>query len=188
MIYADELLYLFEAPDSPLLRIPRLPMTLDLARIVNDHLDALRILTLRLPIDDATLRTVPETLLEPLAEPPQLSVWGAAAWREHHLTHYRARILPSPSPRVVFGPEFHHSTNQLAADRMEIVNRRIDQLARYQHTNRSENPSSLDVKPIHVGPYGATHEADAWADGAAMRLFLRFEDERLIILRLGKHL
>jgi putative CRISPR-associated protein (TIGR02619 family) len=188
MIYADEILYLFEAPGAPLLRIPRLPMTLDLARIVQDHLRALRMLTLRLPVDDHTLQTLPETLLEPLSDPPRLSVWGAAAWREHHLTHYRRQILESPSPRVVFGPDFEASTKGLAADRIEILNQRIDQLARYQHTNRMENPRSLDVKSLYGTPHGATHEADAWGDSAAMRLFLRFDDERLILLRLGNHL
>ena len=189
MIYADDQIYLFEAPGSPLLHIPRLPITFDLAGVVQAHHAAMRCLALGLPVPEENVAIIPETLLELLSPVPELSLWGQVAWKKHHRELYGASLLGSPSARVGYGDGFAASCKSLDKDRLVHINHRIDQLAQYQATNGVANPPSLNVHLLRGGPVpDATHEAYAWSDLDAKRLFLRFDGDRVIILRLGAHL
>lgn len=186
MIYADEQFYLFEAVGSPLLRIPRLPMTFDLAGVVRANFATMRRMSLQLPVDVNATSALPESMLEPLSDHPALSVWGEVAWKKHHAEHYEAELLSPPSDRIVFADGFAASCRGLSADRLRHVNTTIDQLSRYQASNGKENPPSLGLKALRGNPVpNATHEADAWHDQDAKRLFLRFEGSHLIVVKLA---
>ncbi len=189
MIYADDQIYLFEAEGSPLLHVPRLPVTFDLEGVVNSHFGTIRRLALQLPVAAEEVRAVPETLLELFGDIPSLSLWGQVAWQRHSRDAYARELLPSPDSRVVFGEGFASSCKKLESDRFTRLNESIDQLAQFQVSNGKRNPPSINVKSLGGKPVpGATHEADAWSDGAAWRLFLRFEGDKLVVVKLGPHL
>ncbi len=81
MFYADEIIYVFEARDSPLIRIPRLPLEWDemplrhyasvFARI--EAAGALTVADLDAALDSVKM---PEAYLEQEGESITLSLWG----------------------------------------------------------------------------------------------------------------
>lgn len=54
---------------------------------------------------------------------------------------------------------------------------------------QGRNPHSLDFKPLQDNQAPpSTHECDAWADGAAMRILSHFDDKIFVVDCLHKHL
>lgn len=186
-LYADEQLYVFEAPNSPLLRIPRLPVRLDAAGIVSQHLPLFRRLVSMGALPHDEVAALPETLLEIVGDEAELSPWGRVIFNEGHSELYR-QVLPPPTERVHFHEDFMRDLHRQDPLRRIALQERIDQLARYQHTNGRENPNSLDVHAIKGGPVnGATYQCDAWT-GERRRLHLRLDDQRVTILRIAEHM
>ncbi len=83
MFYADEILYVFEAPNSPLLRIPRLPLRID-DRLFREHARTFLLLAQGMAVggERPAPAWLPETLLdEPDANGQRLlSMWGELVW------------------------------------------------------------------------------------------------------------
>lgn len=84
MFYADEILYVFEGPGSPLIRVPRLPIRID-RELFADHAVECALLARGLPVGGkagAVPEWIPETLLD--APDPSgarlLSTWGELVW------------------------------------------------------------------------------------------------------------
>ena len=76
----------------------------------------------------------------------------------------------------------------LAADRLELINNRIDQLNKHLADNHY-NPPSLDFKQLKgksMAP--STHEIDAWSDQDAKRIFGHFEGRIFVLDKLDKGL
>lgn len=185
MLYADEVFYLFEAPGSPLIRIPRLPVQFDPVTTARQHGAALRRLALRLDLSEEDVAGVPEALLSP--DQRELSLFGLAIWEEAKRTLYSETLMDSPSGRVRFTDRFREDASGLAADRLRAVNERIDDLVRRQHHGQARR--RLDLKALKADPCPpATHEVDAWAEGDARRIYLRFEGDAAVLLQLGRHL
>lgn len=96
MLYADELVYLFEPPTQALLTIPRLPLRLDAEAVIRQHavmlgmLDAAGMLPVALlpDIDD-----IPELFVERVMEQGEecaaLSPWGTAIWKSERKEAYK---------------------------------------------------------------------------------------------------
>ena len=102
-----------------------------------------------------------------------LSPWGDLVWERTHKEIYQKELWPSPSEKIIYGERFAESVEKLSSDRMEHVNKRIDQLARYLECG--DNPASLDFKPVKGRVKNYTHEIDAWADQDAKRMYGRLE-------------
>lgn len=171
MLYADETIYIFES-NKELLHLPRLPIRLDGEKIVGEHLNGLRQLALHLPYSRDAIDTLPETLVLRLENERALSPWGELLWDQYKSAVYREKFHSAPYNKIQFTDTFMRSIDGLSPDRYEKLNQQIDKLAQYLHSQRKNNPSSLDVKALHIPHYGGcTHEFDAWHDQNAKRVF-----------------
>jgi len=185
-LWADEVFFVFES-SRELMRIPRLPFKLDAERTVTEHLPTFRRLAIvgSAPLGD--LADFPDGLLLTLGSEAWLSQWAEAVFASLRHRIYSTDILPPWTDRVRFAPTFLKSTTGLAADRNRLLNERIDDLCRFALTG--QRLSRLDVKALQgkqLGP--STHEADAWSDGSADRLFLHPEGPSWVLDRLGQAL
>ena len=188
MIYADESVYVFERTEH-LLRLPRLPVQLDSEAILRRHLALFRRIAVGLPVREAEVADVPESLVNVLDGQVTFSPWGELVWQEAYRTVYGARLLEPITPRLVFGLRFQQTLDSLAPDRLRHINERLDQLARRLEEGETYNPRSLDFKPLQGTEHkGSTHECDAWADQDAKRLFGHYAGECYVIDRLDKGL
>lgn len=189
MSFADEQLTLFEAPGSPLLRLPRLPVRIDAEPMLLEQIELVR----RLDIGDDVRWSdlgegFPTALVDRIDGLAILNVWGRSAWHCCQETAYSKCLLSPPVRSIRVEPAVFEAAAREHPRRRVTLNRRIDQLARFQLSARRENGRGLDVKKLATSQYGCTHECDAWHDGGAKRLFLRFEGETLVVARLGDHL
>ncbi len=187
LLHADETVYVFES-GTELMRIPRLPIRLDAGAAIRRNLSAFRRLSQGCELSSKEASGIEDMFLLSDGSTVILSEWGRMLWDSHCPEIYREGIWPSPDRHVAYGPKFLDTVRDLAPERLRQVNLRIDQLAAY--LNNRSNPRSLDVKKV-AGTHAFTHECDAWHDGDARRLFLRFQEgppRTLVIERLGDHL
>jgi putative CRISPR-associated protein (TIGR02619 family) len=188
MFYADEILYIFQS-SKELLRIPRLPITLDgqAKQIVEENLNIFRLLAMgkQLPVNQCT--NIPGTLLFPLGEEVVLSTWGNLIWKQVQSDFYQKELLPPLIPRLVYSKEFEKNVKDLKGDRLETLNKRLDDLSRHLD-DQNYNPRSLDFKKLKGKPMkDSTHELDVWSD-QGKRIYGHFEGDKFMIDQLGEHL
>jgi putative CRISPR-associated protein (TIGR02619 family) len=174
-LYADEVVYLFES-SKQLMRVPRLPVAIDTDKVLA-ALPAWR-------KHHAGLHLEPDELdpmfIDELDGLQDAAPFGAMIMAPVQAEAYQGGVLPSPFPRVRFGPSFSASLGRLPARRLVQINERIDDLAK--HTNdRGYNPGRLDVKGLRAEGQAkhrpATHECDAWNDEDGKRIFFHYEGE-----------
>lgn len=188
MFHADETVYTFEGTGE-LLRVPRLPVRVDLDDREVDALRRVRVAMADLPRDAVD---VPDALLLVLdGKVGGLSAYGEVVWDQAvDADGYRRRLVASPHPRLVYADTLSRSVRDLPADRLRELNRRVDQLCRYLDSDGQHNPRGLDLKRLQGDPVpGSTHEFDVWHDGATGRGFCHFEQRDngkvLVIDRVG---
>lgn len=186
MIYADEILYIFESSDE-LLRIPRLPIDVDRAAFdhIRQHINTFRQLDPSksfLPYSQC--QNLMELFLYRLEEEAELSPWGRLIWGNCKPKLYQEGLLDSPSATIVYSKKFKDSANKLQFLHFAQLNQRIDDF--WAYLQNGSNPKRLDFKPLKSNPKPpSTHEMDAWADKGAWRIFLHEEDGQWILDDLG---
>lgn len=186
MFHADEIVYIFET-GKELLRIPRIPVEMSLKDTVKENLAIIRKLSLGIKVEDTA--GIPETLLMKIENDTTLSPWGELVWAQSKDMIYSEKIHPSPVSKIQFGPDFEHSMKRLEANRLILINKRIDQLSQYFESSGAKNPRSLDFKAIQSNSMlPSTHEIEAWADKDAKRIYGHYEKGIFILDRLGEHL
>lgn len=188
-IYADETVYIFEH-ESELMRIPRLPFKLQPEEYITANLSLWRRLDLCLRVGADHVAKIPDAFYYPCNGEFGLSEYGELVWQNLRPDIYAREMHPPPSNRVVFGPNYLKSVAALSGDRLAMLNRQVDELARYLETGLKEMPKSLSLKNIGktVKP-GSTHEFYAWSDAGAKRVFCHYGDDGVLVLdELGDHL
>lgn len=184
MLYADESVYVFERTDE-LLRLPRLPLTLDAPSLVRAHARIFRRLAVGLPVSTQEAAEVPDTLLMEEGGKVALSVWGDVVWAEAGRAILEERLWEPVDEKLRFASAFEKSASKCDRDRLRLINERLAQLAR-RLNDPAYNPRSLDFKELK-GSHGPwTHECDAWSDRDAKRLFGHFEQGVYVIDALEK--
>lgn len=188
---ADESVYIFER-SSELLRIPALPVRLDLEPLFEEHLAVLRALGDGDSVPAESCAELPSSLWEELDGVALLSPWGELLWEQHRETLSRRQLLEPRRGRVRFSPRFRSEAARLTPDRLRQVNHALRALESYLAGERSAG-GRLGFKSIHERPHpDATHELRAWQDGDAKRLYGHFEGDEprpiFVIDLLGKHL
>lgn len=182
-LWADEVFFVFET-SRELIRIPKLPLSLDIEGTVRAELAVFRRLAVLGSAKRADVGGLPDALVLVEGDSVGLSPWAEAALAPLRHQLYGEAIWHPWYGDVAFGPSFLSTTASLAPDRRRKVNERIDDLCRYAATGLPL--ARLDLKALKGGSIqGSTHEADAWADGSADRLFLHREGVRWVIDRLG---
>ncbi len=179
-LYADESVYVFERTDE-LLRLPRLPTTLDANGLVRQHESVFRRLAAGLPVSVDQAKDVPDALLMEDAGLVTMSVWGDVVWAEAGPGLLGERVWPPVDEKLSFGPGFEKSTVTCSADENRQINERLGDLAR--HLNEPGYcPARLDFKKLKGRPKGkSTHECNAWSKHGAKRLFGHFEGEVFLV-------
>jgi len=189
--YSDETLYIFESGNE-LLRIPRLPVKLDLEEVVKENFRIFRRLKAGLSVSEEETKTIPQTLIFSIDKKPILSAWGELVWNQVGEKLLTEDLFDSPSEKVVYENEFKASVKKFGKDKLKEINERITDLACYMEKPDRPNPKRLDLKELKGNKcLPSTHECDAWADGNASRLFghRNPNDQSVFILdRLSKHL
>lgn len=185
MVYADEAIYVFESEDD-LLRLPRLPLQISQSDVVRRYLTTFRRLASKLPVD--SVDGIAETLLWQIGGDVALSPWGQLLWEQNKKSMYGEQLYSSPSSKLRFGDRFERTVCDLPAERLKLVNERVDDLVVHLETGGA-NLKRLDLKRLAGGPkMDSTHECDAWADLDARRLFGHFEGEVFVLDKLDKAL
>jgi putative CRISPR-associated protein (TIGR02619 family) len=185
--YADEAVYIFESSNH-LMRIPKLPVTMDTVSVVVGNLDSFRRIYLDLPVDD--MKNIPEILFFTMEGQTIFSAWGEVIWNDAKSKIYSEKLLPSPMPeKIKYGKSFEKTVASLPDDRIEKINNRVDELSRFVR-DKKRNLKSLDFKQLvdakAMSP--STHEMDAWSDGDARRIYGHYEGEVFILDKLDKAL
>lgn len=186
ILLADECIYVFERSND-LLRLPRLPVVMSEEPYLRKHMTLFRRMQNDLAVTPKEAQGIPELLWENRGGRAALSEWGWMVWMAHREKLYGECLWDPPSDLIKYGPELSRSIRPLTNERLFRINEKIDDLAVF--LEEKKRLSSLDVKKIQGGPlYGATHEIDAWHDGAAPRLYAHYEGYVLVIDRLDKAL
>lgn len=186
MLYADETIYVFES-SRELLRLPRLPLRLDVETSVRETLALWRRLEVGLPVCEQEIRGLPEIFFFVIEGHVALSEWGELAWREVRDKLLGEQVWPSIDAKVRYGEGFERSIRNCSGHERRQINERMAELARHLR-EPTFNPRHLDFKKLATPYQGSTHECDAWAAGGAKRLFGHFEQDAFIIDRLGEGL
>lgn len=183
LFYADECISIFENRKD-LLRIPKLPAQISVSELVKDNLALFRALDRKSSVPSEETQKIPETLLTTVGDESTFSGWGKLMWEQAKKELYAEKIWPIESDRVRLGDRFLKSCEGLTSKRMQILNRRLDDLMSHlESDDTSGSIRSLDFKPIRPSGEaqrkhpGMTHEFDAWADEDAKRCFGRFDKE-----------
>ncbi|NLL37566.1 MAG: CRISPR-associated protein [Fretibacterium sp.] len=191
MFYADEIIYIFESGEE-ILSIPRLPMDLDqsVKSSIEQNLSIVRRLQwISLSVKDCP--KLPEVMLTVMDDECTLSVWGELMLDKFKDDLYRVKLLPPPLDCIRYSEATESAVVDMAHDKKILVNRRIDDLARYLELDH--NIARLDFKPLKGDPKPpSTHEFDLWSIEDAWRGFCHYEDEGgkriLVIDSMGKGL
>jgi putative CRISPR-associated protein (TIGR02619 family) len=186
MLYADESVYVFEGT-SELLRLPRLPISLDAAALVREHQQILRRLAAGLSVTAAEAGDLPEALTMEDGGCVTLSVWGDLVWAQAGPALLAERLWPPIDAKLRFGPGFEASVRGSSADELHHINERLADLARHL-VNPAYNPARLNFKKLKRAYGDWTHECDAWAKAGAKRLFGRFEGSVFVVDALAEGL
>lgn len=115
--YADEMIYIFDSPNSDLITIPRLPIQMDTA-VIQKHRMEFALMTAGKLYPRRELREIPETLLEFLEEDAGetytgLSVWGTLVWNRSKAELLAAELLPFP--QLTYARTFHQDFDKASA-------------------------------------------------------------------------
>ena len=179
MLFADECFYLFEG-SGEVMRVPRLPISLDAATPFRDNLDAVRRMANGETLTRGDCGTLPETLLFVVDDSVQLSEWGAALWLRARPEMYGEALMEPLSGRLRFSAVFNEQVGDRRPgilrqpDRLDTLNQRLDDLARHLETGK--NLGRLGFRPLQGNPIPpCTHEFDIWGD-QEHRGFGRYED------------
>ena len=179
MFYADESVYIFET--GSLLRIPRLPIRLDIDGIMAQHGDNLRLLGHGQTLSTQEVTGIPETLLFEVDGEATLSEWGELVWQQSKRALY-GRDLLAPLPGLRFSDGFVKSVERqrLTSDQLAVLNERLDQLS-FVSQGKGSNLRGLDFKALKGDPKPpSTHECDIWS-GDERRLFGHYADNIFVV-------
>lgn len=186
MFYADESVYTFESGQD-LLRLPRLPLQLDADYMVRSYLDAFRRTGVGLSLTGEVTQNLPDTLFMTIDHEATLSPWGELIWQQSRKKIQGEQLLEPISLKLRYGSNFAKTVVDLNADRLTLVNQRLDELARYLETG--VNLHSLDFKEIKGHSKApSTHECDAWHDQDARRLFGHYDGNVFVVDALARGL
>lgn len=180
MFYADEMFYIFETGSS-LITIPRLPVSLEVGNLVQEHEQVFRRLGLGEELPLGECRGIHEILLFDDGQDAMLSEWGQLVWQRSKQSLYSEK-LRDPLPGLRYTPNFRRKVKglNLSPDRLATLNERLDMLSLTVRAER-KNLSGLDFKQLKGNPRPpSTHECDVWSDDER-RVFGHYENGMFVI-------
>lgn len=179
LLFAGETVYLFEGNES-VVRIPRLPLKVDLSDLNDAQQTALR----RLRRGLASEVALPELLVSS----GKLSSYGRMLAEKWWQDVAEQGLLPPISTRLRWGPGFESTfLKETQSGKRVEANRKLELLAYVLETGK--DLAGVDLHRIRgdQGPYEFL--VDAWHDGGARRFFLHQEQDGVFVVgKLGEKL
>jgi len=184
--YADKSVYIFES-NKELLTIPSLPVTLDDEAIVSRHLNLFRRLFLDLEVRIEEIEMIPEIYWWRVENMVMLTEWGILSFQRAKNTFYEKNVYPAPSSKIETNESLINELKaRLDKKRKKEFNETMDDLARYLETKQQLKSSTF--KKLVGKPKGdSTHECYLNSDNAE-RIYCHYENDKLVIDEVGKHL
>jgi putative CRISPR-associated protein (TIGR02619 family) len=180
MLYADESVYVFESTHE-LLRLPKLPFSMDVLGQARQYERIFRRYRVGFSLSEEDARGVPEAFLMRIGEGITLSVWAETVWAEAEKDVLSENLLPPIDAKLRYSNRFPGTVNTTCSpEEKHQINERLAELARHLN-NPVFNPNRLDFKMLRVPRDRWTHECDAWANGAAKRLFGYFDGGTYVV-------
>lgn len=179
MFYADESIYIFET--GSLLRIPKLPIRLDVEGLFERHAPLLRLLGQGQTLSAQEASALPEMLLFELDGEVVLSEWGELIWQQEKRALYERRLL-DPLPGLRYGAGFVKSVEKqgLTKAQLVVLGERLDQLSLVAH-GKGANVRGLNFKALKSPAMSpSTHECDVWP-GDERRIFGHYEADVFVL-------
>lgn len=188
MLYANKCVFTFERTDT-LLEVPSLPVRVESASVVREHLEVFRKLAMDFPLGPDDAANMQESLWEDYGAEIALSVWGDEIWNNSKHEVLGEKLLPTLSEKLVLTPTIRQRFRDLThSNRRYEVNLALDALSAKLEGHR-ELTSGNTMKKLRGDPRPpATHEVYLWSDGKAWRLFGYFKGQKFICDDMGPHL
>lgn len=146
--YADEVVYIFEAPTADLIRIPRLPIRID-TTVIQEHRTEFALMAAGHLYPIQELENIPETLLEPIEEQGEtlagLSTWGELLWNRTKLKIFGEALLPFP--RLHYEPTFHRDFDTQRDPKARVKLQETLARIAYQLQESNGDPTPLGREP-----------------------------------------
>ena len=198
MLYADECFYIFERSQK-LMRVPRLPISLNAAGAFEENLQSVRKMWNGKPTTISECPDIAETLVMKVGHDVTLSDWGEILWDVERPKFYGKKLMPSLSDRLKFGNVFVRQGREgkgVLKDtrRMSELNCCLDGLGKHLqdghgvgHFTTPDN-RTLKFKKLAGSPMrGTTHEFYIWND-LSHRGFGSFKGCVFVVDKFGPHL
>lgn len=187
MLWADEIVYIFERSNE-LMRIPRLPVSINFRDIIIKNLTIFRKLEIGLKPDEQELKMLGDGILIDLGGDYMLSTYAKAEWSKSQKELLSEELLVPLSKRLSFKNSVKQQINDLDKDKILQINQRFDRFSKYLE-DQGELLSSDGFKKIKgKARPGMTHELYAWSDGQAKRFYGKYNNDVFEIHELGSHL
>lgn len=161
---ADETIYTFEGKKSEILSMPKLPVRWEDVNSIREKFDDYHRVSLEIKPKS------PENLNSLWIRDGMFTPWGQIAWENAKRIIYSEKIQNFVCDKVKEGVKFRETVKDLDPFRCKIVNERLDDLCSFFLSGKMKNIRRLDYKLVK-GNHPWSNECDAWADGAAKRLF-----------------
>ena len=174
-----------------MMRIPRLPIKLDMKGIVEGNIDLFRRLAAGKAVSEAECMRagIPETLLFQSGGSATLSEWGALLWEQEWRVLAEQKLWPARNGKVTYSKRFESEVAKLPPARIRNVNDAIEALVLRLEGDIAGKRKSFTFKPLEGDPVPpATDELYAWTDGDAGRIFLYDSKDGWIANSIGPHL
>ena len=190
--YADEVIYIFEAPTADLIKIPRLPIQID-TTVIENHLTKFALMAAGklYPIEE--LEGIPETLLEPIEDGEEivagLSAWGELIWNRTKADLLGEELLQFP--RLEYTSSFRNDFNNQRSPqaRLKLQEKLAKIAVVLENTGGDITQLNRKISGLHFENFMA-HDRDIYRFRITpheFRASCKFENGGLTLIHYGQH-
>ncbi len=184
--YADRSIYIFEKSDE-LLTIPSLPVVQGGRDVIEQHISIFRRLFMELPCSKEDVQKLPAIYWWEVEGEYALTEWGILAFQKAKESLYEARLFEPPTQKIEIPPKvLKKLETMLDKKRKKEFNGTMDDLARDLETGQSLKSSTFKKIAGKPKEY-STYECYLNSDNAE-RIYCHYENDKLVIDEVGKHL
>lgn len=181
--YADEVIYIFES-SSDLIRIPRLPIQIDITHLKNHLLIFVLMAADKLyPITE--LHGIPDTLLQPVNGYAGLSAWGELVWHQAKSELLSKALLPFP--RLKYENSFHKDFNDEHDIKKRVKLQETLAKVSYLLDEHQGATIGLHTGGLQYEPYNQFPGIDHFRINGGRRVSCKADQGHLILRHYGTH-
>lgn len=180
MLYADEIIYIFEGKGAELIVIPRLPIGVD-KTLIKPHVIPLALMDAG-ALNKSEVEKIPEALIGDFDGKKVLSTWGKLIWEESKKDLLAEELLDFP--RLYYEGTFRADYQKIKDWREKV--QLHETLAEVSYLLEESNGDTSPLKKhsgIKYDPYGGTDGIDHFRVTQALRISCKKMDNGKLSLR-----